>query len=138
MEQFPGINIEFLKLMAKRWVKKYHDRGVSFNRILLYSYVFEYDSVLANAANTVGYIIPIKYAVVFEILNYKHKYQLLSSDTPEIIEQKLLESEDDPYNNFIMDTMFYGNTGESQVELFYSDFSGVYLNGAPEDIYKEW
>jgi len=123
---FPNLNVEFLKRMTNRWVNKYKNRGVDFERILLYHYASDY----------VGGRNPVKYAIVIEIYNYDGKYEFSANDTSEDIELKGIEGAKNAYYNFIRDTCY--RCGERPDELLYSDFSGVYLNVAPDNYYSEW
>jgi len=121
---FPELNIDYLKEMADRWVRKYPD--VRFDRIFLYRY-----------ASDSGPSIPVKYAVVFEMLHYERGYEDLCDDSYEQTEFKRMEGAKDPYERFIWDTNFR-STIKDKPEILHSDFTGAYKNIAREDWHMEW
>jgi len=121
---FPELNIDYLKEMADRWVNKYPD--VQFDRIVLYRY-----------ASDAGPSIPVKYAVVFEMLHYERIYEYFWDDSYEQTELKRMKGAEDPHERFIWDTNFR-STIIDKPEILYSDYSGVYKNIAPESFHTEW
>jgi hypothetical protein len=121
---FPEINVDYLKEMADRWIKKYP--AVRFDRILLYRY-----------ASDAGPSIPVKYAVVFEMLHYERIYEDFWDDSYEQTELKRMKGAEDPHERFIRDTNFWA-TIKVKPQILHSDFTGVYKNIAPEDWHREW
>ena len=135
-ELFPELNIVYLQNIAKRWIKKYKKKDVDISRILLYPYASDF-SPEKN---------PIKYALVFDISHYERKIVHNSIDTNKEFQDKftimnlmdLMNTLDSSYESFISDTGYMSTLHPSAIGFFYSSFSSVYIDTAPNDFKKEW
>jgi len=133
IDTFPELNLDHLKRITGRWVTKYHRRGVSFSRIVLYRYASDY----------FGSQVPVKYTIVFEMPHYEPaprpdaqastkehlKWIKTSSSKPE-----------DPYDSFIHRDLGYNSTviRGLQERFIYSDFGLVYNPPRTEGFKQEW
>lgn len=118
---FPGLDIEYLKGVASRWVADHKradlgEKPLNISRILLFHCATPYQRYY-------DVTVPTKYAVVFEL-----PYERVHEDDYEI---------DDPLERFIGETQYFGTMGQKP-SLLNNDFSGVYNVSPGDDFYREW
>jgi len=111
---FPRLNIDVLKNIANRWVKKYKNQhSIDIFSVRLFHYASDWQAEVARSMGINNGIIRVKYAIV------------LSVDK---------QNEED----MATDTKFYCTTSEIPTSFIYGNFEDVYSASVPKNWMREW
>jgi hypothetical protein len=132
LKYFPRLNIDKLKIIAKRWADDYDD--VPIDRIVLYPYASKYQKYF----NT---FVEKKYVIIFEISAEDEIYGLVGKarlDHDMAVVRGEVPS--DPLYKFILATEQYTSIIQDKKFLAFitKDFEDVYLKEPNENFRSEW
>jgi len=135
---FRELKFFVLKKYAKRWVQKYSD--IQIKRIFLFRYSSKYQEYYPFLKD--GEMMPIKYALVFEILNCDKEFELLEARNQESINETLERvksgKQKTALEEFIDATEFNRRYPRNYRAFIDSSFVHVYANNPGKNFLNDW